>query len=407
MTSSLNGKFASDPQSVATEHVGRRRRWLSFGLVSAVMACGVAEHPHESGSAPVNACGDFEPCGGTGAVTPTGGTNAVAGTGVVATGGASVGTAGTGATSGGTGASTGGTGASTGGSGVTTGGTGVSTGGTGVTTGGAAPTAGAASTGGTSGMTITLGGATLTPDKVVAFIHVGHSNMAGRARSPSGSRAYHFTETHPHAYMYKSGSSPALALEPKTAGDTESIQGNTGGPGTALVKQAAVMAPNTYFVSLGFGMASAYCSQFLPGALYYDKLIAAPKAIKGRVTFGGIFIYLGITERHGTEADRTSFAQCINKLATAIRNDVGVPDLPVLLNDYETGGTGEFAVSGAVYKAIKPQIDMVPTVVSNSALVSADGIGMQDDHHFNFDGQKMWTQRALDTMKSKGWFKWM
>ena len=34
------------------------------------------------------------------------------------------------------------------------------------------------------------------------------------------------------------------------------------------------------------------------------------------------------------------------------------------------------------------------------------GLGMQDDHHFNLDGHKMWTQRVLDLMKSKGWFPW-
>jgi hypothetical protein len=38
--------------------------------------------------------------------------------------------------------------------------------------------------------------------------------------------------------------------------------------------------------------------------------------------------------------------------------------------------------------------------------VSAATIAMQDDHHFNFDGQRTWAQRALKTMKDKGWFRW-
>ena len=253
-----------------------------------------------------------------------------------------------------------------------------------------------------SGVTINLGGVDVPKEHAIAFIHIGHSNMAGRASRPNSSRPYHFQETHPRAWLYHPGSPPELALEPKTAGDT-----NNAGPGTALVKEAATLAaPDYYFISLGFGYPSAYCSQFLPSGLYYEQLIAGPRAIKDLVTFGGIFIYLGITERHGTEADRTGFPDCINELVTAIRNDVGVADLPLLINDYEVEGTGEFRVGGEVANAIMPQIARIPSTVLNSALVSAEGLGMQDDHHFNLDGHRVWVQRALATMQEKGWFPW-
>jgi hypothetical protein len=253
-----------------------------------------------------------------------------------------------------------------------------------------------------SGVTINLGGVEVPKEHAIAFIHIGHSNMAGRASRPNSSRPFHFQETHPRAWLYHPGSPPELALEPNTAGDTPNA-----GPGTALVKEAAMLAaPDYYFISLGFGYPSAYCSQFLPSGLYYDQLIAGPLAIKDRVTFGGIFIYLGITERHGTEADRTGFPNCINELATAIRNDVGVPDLPLLINDYEVEGTGEFRVGGEVANAIMPQIAKIPSTVLSSALVSAEGLGMQDNHHFNLDGHRVWVQRALATMQEKSWFPW-
>jgi hypothetical protein len=384
------------------------RRWALVNLLWTAMACGVTEHPHESTLIPVDPNNDFAPANPV--VTPV----------VTATPSSQVPTPppvvqpvpsvtpGTDGPTGGTGGATDDTGNASGETSAPVTSTTSATG----TTSTPAPTTTSATTETTSGTgpaegsTINLGGVDVLSEKVVAFIHIGHSNMAGRSRSPFESRPYHFDETHPRAYMYHVGSPPELAHEPNTAGDDEAIRGNIGGPGTALVKEAAELAPDHYFVSLGFGMASAYCSQFLPGALYYDQLIAAPKAIKGRVTFGGIFIYLGITERHGTESDRTGFAQCINSLVTAIRTDVGVPDLPVLLNDYEVGGSGEFVVGGEVYSAIKPQIDECPTVVSNLALVSCEGIGMQDDHHFNLDGQRTWAQRALETMQAKGWFKW-
>lgn len=358
-----------------------------FGATGAAACAGVVEHKHDDQTmaTPSN---DFGASGGTPAASAGAPITSIAGSSPVSNGGASGGSAPStaGASSAGApaigGAPSGGApsgGAPSGGS-------------AGTTSGGA---------GAPSGATINLGGTNVPIDHAIAFIHIGHSNMAGRATSPTASRPYHFQQTDPHAYMYHVGMSPALAIEPKTAGDTDAA-----GPGTALVKEAVKLAPSYYFISLGFGQPSAYCSQFLPGHLYYDQLIAAPKAIKGRVTFGGIFIYLGITERHGTADDQANFATCINTLVTAIRNDVGVPNLPMVINDYEVEASGEFVVGGAVYNAIYPQIQKIPTTVSNSALVSAKGLGMQDDHHFNLDGHLVWVQRALMTMQQKNWFPW-
>src|SRR5205814_3483236 len=157
---------------------------------------------------------------------------------------------------------------------------------------------------------------------------------------PATTKTYFFS-TAPHAFMYHAGTPPALAVEPYTADDDTS--GLYGGPGTAIVKEAAELAPSKYFVSLGFGKTSAYCSQFLPGALYYTNVMQAPMAIKGKITFGAIIVMLGITERHGTAADISGYSSCINKLVTQIRTDVGVPDLPLLITDYEHEATGALA----------------------------------------------------------------
>jgi hypothetical protein len=252
-------------------------------------------------------------------------------------------------------------------------------------------------------VTVELGGTAVPKERAIAFIHFGHSNMAGYGTSPASSAAFHFQETNPRAFEYHAGTPPVLALEPTARSTTQRLAG----PGVSLLKEAlAVAKSDYYFVSLGYGQNSAYCSQFLPGGLYYDELIEAAKAIKGRVTFGAIFIYLGITERHGTAADVNGFPNCINTLVTAIRNDVGEPNLPVIMNDYEVEAKGEFVVSGAVATAIRPQIAKIPTTVANSALVSCEGLGMQDDHHFNLDGQRTWAKRAIMTMQQKGWFLW-
>ncbi|HEX3854500.1 MAG TPA: hypothetical protein VHW01_26235, partial [Polyangiaceae bacterium] len=200
-----------------------------------IAACGVAEH---SKSTPqVDPSCDFG-CGG--AVTSAGAPGVPMGGSPQAGSAPAIGGA---TTAGGGDTSLGGTSAA----GAATGGTSAA----GASTGGAAT--GGASTGGSagsaplSGVTITLGTNVVPMEHAIAFIHIGHSNMAGRATVPAASRAYHFTETDPHAWMYHAAANggggmpgpPALAIEPKTAGDTP---GNAG-PGTSLVKQAAALAP--------------------------------------------------------------------------------------------------------------------------------------------------------------------
>lgn len=243
-------------------------------------------------------------------------------------------------------------------------------------------------------------------EKMIAFIHFGHSNMAGRGTAPAAERPLFF-ETTPRAWMYHVDKGWELVREPFSGGDSTSLSRMSGGPGTALIKTALKGAAADYhFVSLGKGNNGAYCSQYLPGAVYHNGMMSAVNALKGKVTFGAIFIMLGITERHGTAADRSGYASCINRLATFIRTEVGDPNIPVLLTDYEVTGTGQFVVGGTVERAIRPQIMMVPTVVSRSALVPTDGLNLADDHHFQLDAHRIWSERAIQIMKDKGWFPW-
>jgi hypothetical protein len=369
-------------------------------ILSGAAACGVVEYPHDQEK--VDSSNDFGPIpsggtiGGTsgngGTVPPTSQQSAAAGSGGRA-----------GAPTSSTVAGRGGTGAAGAGTPVAAGSGGQKASAAGAMAVAGAPAAGMAAPP-PAADALNLGGTAVAKEDVIAFIHIGHSNMAGRATGPSASRAYFFTQTDPHAWMYHVGKMPELAKEPYTAGDD--LSGTYGGPGTALIKQAVQMAPNKYFMSLGFGKSSAYCSQFLPGSLYYDSLSKAAIGIKDRVTFGAIVIMLGITERHGTAGDISGYSGCINKLVTAIRTDVGRPDLPLLITDYEQEASGQLSVSSSFAQMIIPEIHKIPMVVSNSVLVPTDGLAMQDDHHFNFDGHKMWTQRLLDLMKSKGWFPW-
>ena len=282
--------------------------------------------------------------------------------------------------------------------------------------GGGDASTGAAGMAPLSGITVNIGGTNVPKEYAIAFVNFGHSNMAGRGVSPSTTRPYFFGTPDPHAWMYHHGLGFQPAVEPKTAGDGgNSVNGMvSGGPSTALVKEAVALSPKNYFVTIGFGVSSAYCSQFLPGSLYYNDVITGAKELEGKVTFAAIVIMLGITERHGTQADIDNYPQCINKLVTAVRTDLGEPNLPLLLNDYEMGTTGPLAPTSAFALAIRPKILMVPSVVSNAVIIPTDNpiiqieddMSTNDEHHFSLDGHKEYVRRVLQTMKDKGWFPW-
>ena len=379
-----------------------------FSALVLLFACGVQEHVQPAATKERTRPVFMPPPPSSGGTPSSGGSVAVAGNagsgGALPMAGGSPSVGGFGGASGGSGG--GGVPIAGGGAGggvVAAGGSTVG----GSPTGGSAPTGGSVPTGGRSGIVVDINGTMLPKEDVIAFIHLGHSNMAGRTSSPSSERPYHFEELDLHAWMFKDNLWDP-ALEP-TAGDEDNTSFGRvlGGPGTALVKQAVAMAPSKYFVSLGWGRGSAYCSQFLPGGLYYDQVMEAPLGLKGKVTFGAIVIMLGITERHGTSNDINGFPNCINTLVTAIRTDLGEPNIPLLLCDYEMESTGpELSPDGEFAQSIIPQIRNVPNVVSKAAIVPTEDIEMMDDHHFDLVGNRQWSGRVLAVMKEKGWFPW-
>jgi len=357
--------------------------------------------------------------GSTGGPPSTGAAGASAGTG----GTAQAGSTGSGGTSSGAAGVSGAAGSGPGAAGSTGAGGAAGNGSSGGTTGAAGTGTGGGAAGADagvplSGIMVNIGGTMVAKENAIAFLNFGHSNMAGRGVSLATTRPYFFGAPDPHGWMYHSGAGFQPAVEPKTAGDSgNEVNGMvSGGPSTALVKEAAALAPDKYFITVGFGAGMAYCSQFLPGALYYDQMMKGAREIKDKVTWAGIVVMLGITERHGTQADITNYPQCMNTLITSIRTELNLPNLPLLLNDYEMGTTGPLAPvpSDAFFVAIEPKILMVPSVVSNAVIIPTDkpiipiedDLSTDDDHHFSLAGHEEYARRLLQTMKDNGWFPW-
>jgi Carbohydrate esterase, sialic acid-specific acetylesterase len=282
-------------------------------------------------------------------------------------------------------------------------------GGGGVTGAGGAPPV----TGAGGGPGIMINGAFVPKDKAVVFIHFGHSNMRGQASRPASLMSY-FYNTQAGLWMYlgqaKGGFVPAKEPTAPEPGIT------LAGPGMAILRAAqTAAAPGYQFISIGRGNGSSPSTDFLKAnALFYPDVMNRALELKGKVTFGGVFIMLGITERHLPTADQPGYPARMKQIISDIRADLGEPNLPILYCDYEQKATGDLAPTGAVGVVIFPLTRSLPGMISNLVLVptsdtpgvSPPDFGMMDDHHFDFSGHKIWSDRAIALMKTNNWFPW-
>jgi hypothetical protein len=266
------------------------------------------------------------------------------------------------------------------------------------------------------GDTVQIDGHPVARDKVVVFVHVGHSNMAGRATGPAAFRPY-FYDADPQLWSFHwqdriAGNGLPLvftaALEP-TAPDAKT--GANAGPGMAILRAARAIAPaDTTIVSIGHGQSGSFggqCTGFRRGGVAYDVAMGPAQTLRGKVTWGGIFVMFGTSEAdlEGVD-DHRQFGACLAGMAAEMREDLGAPDLPFLIGDWEAGATGSFALEAPTALAVAPQIRMIPQLVARSAVIPSDGLPMEDDHHYNMEGHEGWANRGMAILKQNGWAPW-
>jgi hypothetical protein len=251
----------------------------------------------------------------------------------------------------------------------------------------------------------TIAGMQVAKEKAIVFLHVGHSDMAGRADGPASLRAF-VTDTDPHLWVYSQGGKFRPASEP-TAGDAQSA--GKGGPGMAILRTALTHAPDAFIISVGHGHSGStggYCPNFRKSGPFYALFMDAARELKGKVIFAGLFTMFGITEYHLGTPGLTGVAACLTGLVNEVRADLGDPQIPLLVGDWNMGGTGIYAPDSEYGRVVRPQIQMVPMRDPLSAVIPTDGLQMQDDRHLNFQGQKAWAERAFGIMAQKGWLTW-
>jgi hypothetical protein len=264
------------------------------------------------------------------------------------------------------------------------------------------PDAGAVDPGGG----VTVAGAFIPRAKVIVFLHIGHSNMAGRATTPAASKPY-FYDTDPQLWVYGDGGFRP-AQEP-TAPDNQS--GQAAGPGMALLRSGLAVAPQgSVFVSIGHGHSGSfggYCSNFRKGGLFYDITMRPARELRGKVTFGAVFTMFGQSEHRLDAAAQRGFSDCLAGMAAEMRADLGEPELPFVMGDYEAGiSRADISPDGTLGKLLRAQLQMAQAKIPRSQLVPTEGLEMQDTHHFNMAGHKLWAERAVKILTDNRWASW-
>ncbi|HEY0706810.1 MAG TPA: sialate O-acetylesterase [Polyangia bacterium] len=305
-----------------------------------------------------------------------------------------------------------------------------------------------------AGSTIDIGGKAVPTDKVVAFIYIGTSNLAGRAQEPNDLKNYFLwygkslpgglpdpkldpspLPTDPRLWMFNLEEKFVPAREP-SASDQSTDQG--AGPGMAIMRAAAAKWPDHTFISIGRGQSGergGYCAHFLERNLitnqpwsttpptsnsdtegnkaygFYNEVInRRALKLKGKVTFGGIITMFGATEeRPGAPVPSPPaepyLSQCLIKIASTYREALGDPNIPFIIGDFEHG-MGDYTYEGVLGQKVRRQVQLAKNAVSNSDVITTDGIEMRDDHHFTMRGHKTWGDRAIEIIDKRGWATW-
>jgi hypothetical protein len=252
-----------------------------------------------------------------------------------------------------------------------------------------------------------------TPDKVIAFVHIGHSNMAGRATQPASLHPY-FYDVDPKLWSFHGadmilGKPPWTWRAAKEPLSPDATTGSMAGPGMAILHAAQTLNPDLFFTSTGHGHSGemgGYCSNYRKGGLLYEIAMAPARQLRGHVTWGGIFTMLGTTERHLDTATQMVFADCMAHVAADMRADLGDPNIPFMMSDFEMTATGDTSPNLPYAKIIIAQLRIAVMNIPRSALIPTDMLPIEGSHHFTMAGHKEWALRGMQIMKQKGFAPW-
>lgn len=228
-------------------------------------------------------------------------------------------------------------------------------------------------------------------DKFFVFVGMGHSNMAGRSKQ-------YDTQTHSRCWMYKDG---------KWQLAKEIVQGWGGGPAMPFLKKLAALYPDYHFGWIGTAASSLMIRDYHRGKSRYNTALSLARKAQDVGTVAGVLTMLGMQEGReskSTESIARAVCEDFQKLISDFRADIGIGDLPLLVGRYEESSE-RYLAGGSDAKwadIVIREIREVPSKVARCKVIESDG-PYDDDHHFNYNGHKRWSETAANLIKNNGY----
>ena len=226
------------------------------------------------------------------------------------------------------------------------------------------------------------------PENTLIFLLIGQSNMEGKPRPEirdleKDSRIEVLAYENAAGRTYNKWYTASPPLHSSWAGV---------GPGDYFAKTLIEGLPEGYSIGLvpcGIsgvdidffrkGVVSARRNEFsIPpdnswdGA--YDWVMERALIAKKKGRIAGVLFHQG-----ESDAGQSIWLAKINGIINDLRNDLDIPDLPLLVGELYYGGPC------AGHNSI---IARVPDVVDNAYVISAEGLNGADQYHFDLDGQR-------------------
>lgn len=248
---------------------------------------------------------------------------------------------------------------------------------------------------------VDIGGVEVSPDRLIAYVFAGHSNMEGYCGEMD-------TVPHPRAWYYNldRGFTPAR--------DPIGNKRKAPSPVMPFLKAMAARYPGYYFCAAKVTQAGApLVETFFPGKKQHGELLACVDSLRGKCVIGGVLAMFGFVEGISDSLSRR-FGDDALTFISLIRRKVNTRDLPVIWGRYESNADSTHAMVkryGVYGRRIQMHIDSLPAEDSmgRTALTPPEPVPAEyfcDNHHYDQIGYALWSRFAANEIGARGWDFW-
>lgn len=243
---------------------------------------------------------------------------------------------------------------------------------------------------GTGGALDGAGGASADDGDTLVFVLFGQSNMWGVPAPTEEDRGVNpRVEVMALTSCTDQTQGEWFPAQPPLHGCIGKGSGNPGlGPGDVFAKTVAAARPEATILLVPNAIPGVSIDVFMPGEPAYVSTVERAKKGQQRGTIAGFIFHQG-----ETDTGQESWLTRVNEVVSSLRNDLDAPDAPFI--------AGELPYDGCCGTGHNPVIKRLPENVTNSYVVSAEGLSiMEDGLHFDAQAQREFGKRYADVFLS-------